>query len=147
MRKPASIRPSFSDEELEAWVRAARNQGEYQRRLAVWMTRIGPFPAHRVAELLCVSKQAVWAWIGQYNRMGPEGLQRPGRGGRRNAVLTVTQEVELLDRLQKRAQDGFAPTASQVQQEVSKLTRRDVSISYVYRLFDRIGWRNPKVSS
>jgi len=144
MRRPTSIRPWLSPRKFKEWVRTARSREEYQKRLAIWMTQSGPFPAHRVASLLVVSKQAVWLWVGQYNCMGPDGLQRRGRGGRRNAVLTLTQEGELLEKLQKRANQGDTPTARQVQQEVSKLTGRGVSISYVYRMLERIGWRNLK---
>jgi len=115
------------------------------KALAIWMTLKGPFPAHRVASLLLVSKQAVWLWVGQYNRKGPDGLQRQGRGGRRRAYLSLSQEAALLESLQKRAQRGDAPTARQVQEEVSQATRIKVSISYIYRLFDRIGWRKSGV--
>ena len=141
MRNPALIHPWLSEKELRTWVRKARSCEEYQKRVAIWMTRTGPFPAHRVASLLVVSKQAVWLWVSQYNRMGPEGLQRRGRGGRRNAVLSLSQEAAMLDSLQKRAQQGDPPRAVQVREEISRVTGRDVSISYVYRLFDRIGWR------
>lgn len=141
MRRPASIHPWLSKKGLEAWVRKARSREEYQRRTAIWMTLTGPFPAHRVARLLVVSKQAVWLWVSQYNRQGPEGLQRQGRGGRRRAYLSLTYEAELLKSLQKRAQRGEPPKARQVQKEVSKVTGKKVSISYIYRLFDRIGWR------
>ena len=141
MRKPALIHPWLSQRKLEAWLRTARSREEYQKRLAIWMTVKGPFPAHRVASLLVVSKQAVWLWVSQYNRLGPDGLQRQGRGGRRRAYLSLRQEAALLESLQKRAQQGKAPKARQVQEELSKATRIKVSISYIYRLFDRIGWR------
>ncbi len=60
-------------------------KGAYQRRLAIWLTEVGPFAAHRVAEFLAISTQAVWKWLGEYNALGPQGLERHGRGGRRRA--------------------------------------------------------------
>jgi hypothetical protein len=42
-----------------AWVQDAPDKTAYQRRLAIWLTHAGPFPAHRVADLLRVSTQAV----------------------------------------------------------------------------------------
>ena len=144
MRKPALIHPWLSEKGLEAWVRKARSCEEYQKRVAIWMTRTGPFPAHRVASLLVVSKQAVWLWVSQYNRQGPDGLQRRGRGGRRRAYLSLTQEAALLKRLQRRAERGEAPKAREVQEEVSKVIRKKVSISYIYRLFERIEWRKSR---
>jgi len=141
MRRPASIRLWLSRKKLEAWVRAARSREEYQKRTAIWMTLTGPFPAHRVASLLLVSKQAVWLWVSQYNRLGPDGLERQGRGGRRRAYLSLDQEAALLDSLKTRAERGKAPRAREVQEEISKVIHRNVSISYVYRLFERIGWQ------
>jgi transposase len=141
MRKPALIHPWLSEKDLRTWVRKARSCEEYQKRVAIWMTRTGPFPAHRVASLLVVSKQAVWLWVSQYNRQGPDGLQRRGRGGRRRSYLSLSQEAALLKRLQKRAQRGQASKAREVQEEVSKVAHKKVSISYIYRLFARIGWR------
>ena len=141
MRRPALIHTRLSEKELKAWVRKARSREEYQRRLAIWMTRTGPFPAHRVASLLVVSKQAVWLWVSQYNHLGPKGLQRRGRGGRRRAYLSLTHEAGLFKSLQKRAQRGEAPKAREIQKEISNITHKKVSISYIYRLFGRIGWR------
>ena len=143
MRRPALIQPWLSERELRAWVRKAQSREEYQKRVAIWMTLTGPFPAHRVASLLVVSKQAVWLWVSQYNQLGPDGLQRRGRGGRHRAYLSLKQEAALLKRLQKGAQRGEAPTAKRVQAEVSKITRRQVSLSFAYRLLERIAWPKP----
>lgn len=81
MRKPAPIHAWLSPEDLQTWVREARGRDEYQRRLAIWLAYIGPFPVHHVATLLGVSKQTVWLWVSQYNRHGPQGLERHGRAG------------------------------------------------------------------
>jgi len=141
MRKPAHIRPWLSEKDLQAWVRQAQSCEEYKRRATIWMTVAGPFPAHRIANLLVVSKQAVWLWVGQYNRLGPDGLRRHGRGGRRRAYLSLTQEKTLQRRIQTRAQLGEAPSARQLQEEVFKTTRKTPSISFAYRLLDRIRGR------
>jgi transposase len=143
MRRPAHIHPWLSQKELQAWVRKASSREEYQRRIAVWMTLTGPFPAHRIATLLVVSKQAVWLWVSQYNRLGPAGLLRQGRGGRHRAYLSLPQEAALLKSLQSRTGQAEAPTAKRVQAEVSKITRRQVSLSFAYRLLERIAWPKP----
>ena len=106
MRKPATIHPWLSPKDLQTWVREAHGDDEYQRRLAIRLTYIGPFPAHHVATLLGASKQAVWLWVSQYNRRGPQGLERAGRGGRRWAYLSWEEEVAFSASLQERAQRG-----------------------------------------
>ncbi len=87
----------LSTEEMQAWVRKARDKASYQRRLAIWLTEVERLSAHRVAQPLCVSTPAVWRWVQQFNRQGPEGLHRAGRGGRRWAFLKGEQEHRFLE--------------------------------------------------
>lgn len=141
MPKPASIHPWLSPEDLQTWVREGQGRDEYQRRLAIWLTHIGPFPAHRVATLLGVSKQAVWAWVSQYNRQGPEGLLRRGRGGRRWGYLSWEDEQDFLAGLQERAQQGQILTARQMHRRLCQRTGKEVSLGYVYGLLHRHQWR------
>ncbi|MGO8789136.1 MAG: winged helix-turn-helix domain-containing protein [Terriglobia bacterium] len=137
MRRPASIRAWLSPEDLQTWVREGQGRDEYQRRLAIWLTHIGPFPAHQVATLLGVSKQAVWAWVSQYNRYGPPGLERQGRGGRRWGYLSWEDEQDFLASLQERAQQGQILTGRQIHRQLCQRTGREVSLGYVYRLLHR----------
>jgi len=141
MRLPARIEPWLSTEDLPVGVRKAPDKSAYQRRLAIWLTGVGRLPAHRVAESLCVSKQAIWLWIGQYNQDGPEGLHRAGRGGRRWAWLSWEQEEGFLQERQQAASHGQILTAPQLRGGLEKLLGRRVSLAYVYRLLHRHGWR------
>lgn len=141
MRPPARIEPWLSTEDLQTWVREAPDKSSYQRRLAIWLTHVGQLPARQVAELLCVSKQAVWLWISQYNHQGPEGLQGQGRGGRRWAFLSAEEEQAFLEQWLPRAEQGQLLTAKQLRSHLEKRLRRRVSLGYVYRLLHRWGWR------
>ena len=87
MRRPVKLEPWFSAEQLVAWMQEAPDKPSYQRRLAIWLTHLGPFPASEVAKMLGVSKQAVWKWVSEYNQRGADGLDREGRGGRRWGLL------------------------------------------------------------
>jgi transposase len=141
MRSPAKIKPWLSVEELSEWVREAVDRDSYQKRLAIWLTHIGPNHAHEVANMLRVSKQAVWLWVSQYNRDGPEGLERTGRGGRRWSYLSWKQEEELLNSFRHKAARGQLITAKELIPEVSKVLGKKVSLGYVYKLLHRHGWR------
>jgi hypothetical protein len=48
MRKPSSLSPWFTVEQLVAWVKESPNKTAYQRRLAIWLTHARPFAAHHV---------------------------------------------------------------------------------------------------
>jgi transposase len=146
MRRPADIKPWLSLEDLASWVQSAPSVPEHTRRLAIWLTHTGPFFAHQVARLLDVSIPAVWKWVGDYNRSGPEGLTGLGRGGRRWAFLSWDQEEALLGRWLERAARGEVVTAPHVWDEVCATTGRRVSLDYVYRLLHRHEWgkRSPR---
>jgi transposase len=109
----------------------------YKKRLAIWLTRRGPFHAHKVSELLQVSKQAVWLWIKQYNQGGPDSLDRKGRGGRRRAYLSLDQERALVERLQSQVAKGQGRKAKELLPEVLEAVGQNVSVAYVYRLMQR----------
>jgi len=141
MKTPATITPWLPEEELAAWVQDAPDKAAYQKRLTIWLTHTGPFHAQKVADLLQISKQAVWLWVGQYNREGPPGLARAGRGGRRWAFLGWEEEEALLARFESRALQGEVLTAKGVWVEVVQAAGREVSLDYVYRLLHRHQWR------
>src|ERR1035437_4789113 len=124
MRRPASIKAWLCPEDLQTWVRETHSREEYQRRLAIWLTHVGPFAAHPVATLLGVSKQAVWLWVGQYNRQGPGGLG--GRGARRLAYLPLAQEAAFLESFEARAQQGQILTARQMHRQLGQVTGKKV---------------------
>ena len=141
MRPPATVQPWLSMDELQVWVREAPDKESYQRRLAVWLTQVGQLPAHQIAEWLCVSKQAIWLWVGQYNRQGPEGLDRQGRGGRRWAYLSLEEEETFLRRFQRQAAEGKVLTAKQLHAQLVERSGRKLTVGYVYGLLHRHGWR------
>lgn len=141
MRPPAQIEPWLSTEDLQVWVREAPDKAGYQRRLAIWLTRVERLAAHRVAQSLCVSTPAVWRWIAQYNRQGPAGLSRAGRGGRRWAFLSWEQEQRFLEKWLRAATGGEVLTAKQLHAPLEKITGRHLSLGYVYRLLHRHQWR------
>ena len=141
MRPPAKLSPWFTTEELVAWLQEAPDKASYQRRLAIWLTHLGPFPAAEVAAMLGISKQAVWKWVSEYNRKGPEGLDREGRGGRRWGLLSEEEERTLLARLAARARSGDIVSAKQLLPEICNAVGREVSLAYVYKLLHRQQWR------
>ena len=128
-------------DELAVWVREAADKGGYQRRLAVWLTLAQGLPAQQVAQYLCVSRQSVWKWLGEYDKLGPEALERQGRGGRRWGFLTFSEEVDLLAGFLAAAERGQVLTASVLKHDLERRLQREVSLAYVYRLLSRHGWR------
>lgn len=141
MRQPSEIRSWLNRDELAQWVQEAPTRDVYKKRLAIWLTHIGPFHAQQVATMLQVSKQAVWLWVGQYNKVGPDGLVRQGRGGRRWSVLSWSDEEALLASFKQKAVNGQVLTAKHMWPQIQKKCGREISLAYVYGLLRRHGWR------
>ena len=141
MRKPSSLSPWFTVEQLVSWVKEAPDKTAYQRRLAIWLTHAGPFAAHRVADLLTVSTQAVWKWVAEYNTLGPAGLDRKGRGGRRWGLMTLDEKRAFLAEHLAQAESGDLLTVKQLAAALAKKLGQEVSIDYIYSLLHRHQWR------
>ncbi len=140
MRPPAQIKEWLGIGQMFKWLQEAPNEASHTRRMAIWLTHTGNLHAHKVAEILGVSTQAVWLWINQYNKFGPEGLTRQGRGGRRWGLMTHQEEAELLAPLIHRARTGHPPKPKAIRRIIEEKLGRSVSMSYVYRLLRRHNW-------
>jgi len=140
MRPPAKIKNWLDTEQMLQWLQEAPDQAAYKRRTAIWLTHVNRLHASKVAEILDVSTQAVWLWINQYNKAGPSGLMRKGRGGRRWGFMSFDEEAKLLEPFIRKARSGNPPKAKVIKSVIEKHLNRKVSISYVYRLLRRHGW-------
>ena len=140
VRPPASIKPWLSTGKMEKWVGQAPDEDARKRRLSVWLTHTEKLHARDVAERLEVSVQAVWLWVGQYNRRGPGGLDRKGRGGSRRTLMSLSQEKAVLSPFLSQARAGNPPRAEVVKKAIEKKLGRKVSLPYVYALQARHGW-------
>lgn len=96
MSRHTQVAPWKTPDEMLVWLKEASTKAEYQRRLVIWMAVVQPRPASQVAEALGISTQAVWKWVAEYNRLGPDGLDRTGRGGRRRSLLSLSAERALV---------------------------------------------------
>lgn len=140
MRPPAKIEKHQTPAAMFAWLRAAPDQQAHCRRTAIWLTRTGQLHAHKVAEMLGVSKQAVWLWISQYNTHGPPGLDRPGKGGSRHFLVDKGRERHLMTQLVQQCDLRSPPTGREVRQFLTQSLGRTVSLSYAYRFLRDNGW-------
>ena len=140
MRPPAKIKPHLPIDKMFLWLRNAPDEASYKRRMALWLTHTGNLHAPKVAQILAVSAKAVAAWIRQYNKFGPDGLERSGRGGRRHALMTPQQEAQILAPFIKMAKSGRIPKTPQIKQALETALNKKVSLPYVYRLLSRHGW-------
>ena len=143
MRPAAEIEPWLNDDEMFQWLQDAPGRQAHRRRLAIWLTHTSQLHAHKVAEIVGVSTQAVWLWIGQYNAHGPDALERRGRGGYRWSLLTAKEEADMVRQVLLTGQDSDRLPVETLKRLVEAKLGRPVSLPYIYRVLAR--WR--RVSS
>lgn len=141
MRPPAKIKDWLSIEKMFQWVQSAPDKSVYKCRMSIWLTHTGKLHAGKVADILNVSKQAIWLWVRQYNEQGPAGLERRGRGGRRWGLMSPQEEKELLAPILRQTGTGAPVVARAVHTMVEERLQQKVSKAYIYKLLKRHGWQ------
>jgi transposase len=147
MRPPPVIKEWLTAGKLFQWLQSAPDEETHRRRLVIWLTYTNKMHSRKVAELLGISKQAVWLWISQYNEYGPSGLERQGRGGRRWGFLTAEQEDKILKPFIEKIKSGQLVKPIVIKEVIEKELDKKVSMPYIYRLLSRHNWSEAIVQS
>jgi transposase len=131
----------LSVEAVKTRLRFASNMTQRRRWLIVYNALVDPRPASRIALHTGVSVPTVRLVISTYNRCGPAALDTPGKGGRRNASLTIAEEEAFLAPFFARAARGEIATATEIHHAFEAHLGRAVHRSTIYRLLERHSWR------
>jgi transposase len=140
MRPPATIKLWLTSRKMFDWLQNAPDEDACKRRLAIWLTYSDKLHSREVAKTLGVSIQAVRLWISQYNKSGPGGLERTGRGGRRRALLCLKEEIEFLKPFIRKARSNNPPKAIEIKYKIEQKLGKKVSTAYIYNLLRRHHW-------
>ncbi|HAY22541.1 MAG TPA: hypothetical protein DCY27_10330 [Desulfobacterales bacterium] len=112
---------------------------------SVWKaTKPGPGskrPAREIALHTGLAEQSVHNLVSRYNRLGPEAVAGPGKGGRRRSYLSWDEEAALLESYKQVALTGQIATAAEIKGALERRIGHKVHKTMVYRLLKRHGWR------
>ncbi len=132
-------------EELKRRARSESHAGRHLKLRAVILADEG-WIAMQIAEALGKSVRTIQQWIGDYNRLGLDGLQ-DRRGGNRR-YLNDEQEQQLRDHLDASAADPERGIRQAVEliPHIEQHFGVTYSLSGVYALLDRLGyeWLMPR---
>lgn len=127
-------------ETLPPLLKGARSATDLRHVLCIWMRLSLDMSTPQIAVALGWSVRTVRQVQERFLRQGKAAFEKPGKGGRRNELMTREAEYALLRRLR---QENF-PRADlefrAVHQAVEKAVGREVSPSTVHRLLRRHGW-------
>ena len=99
-------------------------------RAAAEIAKHTGIPVATVHKLLC-----------EYNRLGAEAIETPGKGGRYNYYLTLEQEQKFLAEVFEKAARGHVATATEIKIAYEEMVGHAVYKTTIYRLLDRHKWR------
>jgi transposase len=131
----------LSEDEIRGRIRSAKTAWIAQKWLVILHATVDPTPAREIALHVGVGKGTVHNLISDYNRFGPEIVERTGRGGRRNAHLTPEEEAEFIGPFVDMAQRGQIVRGAQIGKLLEERVGYPLHHSIIYRLLDRHGWR------
>ena len=141
MRPPKSF-PAGTVDRLQELLCSARTPGDLVRIQAVLMRASLDLPPVEIARVTGLSLYTVRSLHSQVLRHGVEYLtERPGRGGRRHAVLTSTKEESILRRMEEQSHSGQILVVQAVKDAVERELGHAVGRSSIYRMLARQGWR------
>lgn len=139
-RKPKPF-PDGSLARLKAAVTSARTKAQLQQAQCLWLRVAHGLSALEVAAAIGWSESNVRRFQARYLREGEAALAGPGRGGRRNQILSLCQEVILLRGLRREHWPTSSIDAQAVQEAYERAAGRRVPPSTVSRMLARHGWR------
>jgi transposase len=141
MGKVTKSIPHLSREEIQKKIKTTVGFWRVQKWLVIWNALVDPRPAKEIALHTGLAEQSVHNLISKYNRLGPEALEGPGKGGRRRAYLSWDEEAAFLESFKQAALTGQVATAAEIKLELEKHLGHAVHKTMVYKLLKRQGWR------
>lgn len=133
--------PHLSKEEIQEKIKTTVGFWRVQKWLVIWNAVVDPRPAKEIALHTGIAEQSVHNLISKYNRMGPEAVEGPGKGGRRRSYLSWDEEVAFLESFKQAALTGQVATAAEIKIALENLLGHIVHKTMVYKLLKRQGWR------
>ena len=132
----------LTDELLKERLGAASGKPEFSRWQILYMVQVaGVHSAGVISPLVNLSKSSIYKIVEQYNKDGIEGIKYTLRGGRRRSLLSLTDEIDLLNAIEQKAGKGLIKTANDIRTIVEDKVGRTVSDDYLWDLLKRNGWK------
>ena len=137
MGKVTKSNPHLSKEEIQERIKATVGFWRVQKWLVIWNALVDPRPAGEIALHTGLAEQSVHNLISRYNRLGPDAVEGPGKGGRRRAYLSWDEEALFLESFKPAALIGQIATAAEIKAALERRIGQKVHKATIYRLLKR----------
>ena len=133
--------PHLSKEEVQERIKSTVGFWRVQKWLVIWNALVDPRTAGEIALHTGLAEQSVHNLISRYNRLGPDAVEGPGKGGRRRSYLSWNEEALFLESFKQAALTGQIATAAEIKAALERRIGHKIHKTTVYRLLKRQGWR------
>lgn len=141
MGKKSSVESHLSPDEVKERIKQTIGFCRVQKWLVIWNLLVDPRPLKEIALHVGLAWQTTRNLISSFNRLGPEAIEGPGKGGRRREYMSVEEEKEFLRSFFEQASTGQIATAMQIKKAWEERLGHSVHKTTVYRLLKRHNWR------
>ena len=141
MSRVSRVLPHLSVEEVKQKMKTATSFRRQQKWLIIYNALVDPRPAVEIALHTGTSKRTVYQVVSDYNRKGIEGIETPGKGGRRRGYMSLAEEKKFLTPFMDLAQKGLITTVTKIKQAYEAEIGQKVHQTTIYRLLKRHEWR------
>lgn len=141
MGRVTKARGHLSEEEIRERIKGAKGNSVLRKWLAILHALTDPAPARDIAVRTGFAKGTIHNLISDYNRYGPDVVEGPGRGGRRNAHMSREAETEFLAPFFAMAKQGRIVIGAQIGRALEEHLDCKLHHSVVYRFLERNDWR------
>lgn len=139
---PLKVIPHLKREELKKLFQKEKSAKQAKRYLAILQAyRTNYYPdCQRIADLLLVSRQAVYNWIKAWNWEGVEGIRIKKQPGRPQKLTWIEREQLFKIILRSPRESGFnfsTWTLKAISEYISQEFEKDISLSAISRMLAR----------
>ena len=127
--------------ELERYRDSKFSAQEFRRFLCLWMRAEQGLPTAAIAKATGFHEATVRIVQRDFIDRGMGAITGGGRGGRRRQLMSPGEEAAFLKGFHKAARDASLLTVGRIRAELEERLGREVSLSTVYRMLGRNGWR------
>lgn len=129
------------EEEVKQLMNNAKNKEEFRRYQSVYLRVSEQMATSLIAKITGLSESHVHKIHSQCRTKGISSLCSSKRGGRQRSYLTLEQEIEMLEEIEKEAINGGIVEIGKVHKIFERQVGGKIARYTAYRLLYRHGWR------
>lgn len=120
----------------------SRGTASQSRWQIIYLIQVGNIhSAELLVPLVNLSVHSIYKIVENYNHAGAGALVYKQKGGRRRALLNLSEEAALFASLETLASKGLIKTANDIRLVVERKAGKAVSDDYLWDLLHRNGWK------